>query len=135
MLMIPRLILFFTITALYNIIPVSIPSSVSGKKICIDPGHGGTAETDTFRVGLLGEREEWVNLRVALMLKKMLKQSLLAFGTLLPSVNLGAQPVGRGQGESGSPAAGSSIRSGGTRRTWRRKGRHTRLSHGQLASA
>jgi len=73
MLMLSRLILFFTITALYNIIPASVPSSVSGKKICIDPGHGGTAATDSFRVGMLGEREEWVNLRVGLMLKKMLE--------------------------------------------------------------
>jgi N-acetylmuramoyl-L-alanine amidase len=45
---------------------------VSGKKICIDPGHGGTAATDSYRVGVNGEREEWINLRVALMLEKML---------------------------------------------------------------
>lgn len=68
-----RLILFFTIIALYNAAPTSVPSSVSGKKICIDPGHGGTAATDSFRVGLLGEREEWINLRVALLLKTMLE--------------------------------------------------------------
>ena len=68
-----RLILLFTIIALYTTIPAPVPSSVSGKKICIDPGHGGTASTDSFRVGLLGEREEWINLRVALMLKKMLE--------------------------------------------------------------
>ena len=73
MLMISRLILFFTIIALYNKIPAPVPSPVSGKKICIDPGHGGTAATDSFRVGLLGEREEWINLRVALKLKKMLE--------------------------------------------------------------
>jgi len=68
-----RLILFFTIIALYNAVPATVPSSVSGKKICIDPGHGGTAATDSFRVGLLGEREEWINLRVALFLKTMLE--------------------------------------------------------------
>lgn len=67
-----RLILFFTLIALYSTTRVPVPSPVAGKKICIDPGHGGTAATDTFRVGLLGEREEWINLRVALMLEKML---------------------------------------------------------------
>lgn len=45
-----------------------------GKIICIDPGHGGTALTDSYRVGPSGEREEWVNLRVALMLQKMLQE-------------------------------------------------------------
>lgn len=46
-----------------------------GKVICIDPGHGGTAETDTYRVGPAGEREEWINLRVALKLAEILKQN------------------------------------------------------------
>ena len=73
MLIMSRLILFFTIIAFYNITPAGIPLSASGKKICIDPGHGGTAATDSFRIGLLGEREEWINLRVALILKKMLE--------------------------------------------------------------
>ena len=41
--------------------------------ICLDPGHGGTAETDSFRVGPTGEREEWIDLRVALMLRDMLE--------------------------------------------------------------
>jgi N-acetylmuramoyl-L-alanine amidase len=45
-----------------------------GRTICIDPGHGGTAETDTYRVGPTGEREEWINLRVALMLRDILEQ-------------------------------------------------------------
>lgn len=49
------------------------PSSLSGKIICIDAGHGGTASTDSYRVGPTGEREEWVNLRVALLLQKMLE--------------------------------------------------------------
>jgi N-acetylmuramoyl-L-alanine amidase len=48
--------------------------SLAGKVICLDPGHGGTAETDAFRVGPAGEREEWVNLRVALLLEEMLKE-------------------------------------------------------------
>src|SRR5687768_63396 len=73
MLTLLRLIIFFTIIALYNAVPATVPSSLSGKRICIDPGHGGTAATDSFRVGLLGEREEWINLRVALLLKSMLE--------------------------------------------------------------
>jgi N-acetylmuramoyl-L-alanine amidase len=47
---------------------------LSGKVICVDPGHGGTALTDHYRVGLAGEREEWVNLRVGLLLQKMLEE-------------------------------------------------------------
>ncbi len=46
---------------------------VKGKVICLDPGHGGTAETDSFRIGPTGEREEWINLRVALILAEMLE--------------------------------------------------------------
>lgn len=44
-------------------------SSLEGKIICIDPGHGGTGDTDPYRQGLSGEREEWINLRVGLALK------------------------------------------------------------------
>lgn len=43
------------------------------KLVCIDAGHGGTAGIDSFRIGPSGEREEWINLRVALMLKEMLE--------------------------------------------------------------
>jgi dipeptidyl aminopeptidase/acylaminoacyl peptidase len=46
---------------------------LKGKKICIDPGHGGTAATDSYRVGKNGEREEWINLRVSFLLKQMLE--------------------------------------------------------------
>ncbi len=46
-----------------------------GKVICIDPGHGGTAETDQYRVGIAGEREEWVNLRVGLYLRELLEKA------------------------------------------------------------
>lgn len=60
------------VVALFVAMKTPITSPVSGKKICIDPGHGGTALTDSFRVGLQGEREEWINLRVALLLEKML---------------------------------------------------------------
>lgn len=49
-----------------------IGQSLQGKRICIDPGHGGTALTDFYRVGKRGEREEWVNLRVAKYLEEML---------------------------------------------------------------
>jgi N-acetylmuramoyl-L-alanine amidase len=50
------------------------PSSLSGKTIFLDPGHGGTADTDQYRVGPTGEREEWINLRVALLLRDMLEE-------------------------------------------------------------
>ncbi len=48
------------------------PKPLTGITICIDPGHGATARTDSFRVGPTGEREEWINLRVAKYLKKYL---------------------------------------------------------------
>jgi N-acetylmuramoyl-L-alanine amidase len=50
------------------------PSPVAGKIICIDPGHGGTALTDSYRVGPSGEREEWINLRVGLLLRDLLEK-------------------------------------------------------------
>ena len=49
-------------------------STLKGKIICVDPGHGGTALTDSYRVGPAGEREEWINLRVGLLLQKMLEE-------------------------------------------------------------
>ena len=49
--------------------------SLNGKIIVVDPGHGGTAETDSFRVGPSGEREEWVNLRVSLILRDYLEEA------------------------------------------------------------
>ena len=52
----------------------AVVSPLAGKVICLDPGHGGTAEFDHFRVGPTGEREEWVNLRVGLLLKDMLEE-------------------------------------------------------------
>jgi len=48
-------------------------SLLRNKVICVDPGHGGTAATDHYRQGLNGEREEWINLRVAILLKKKLE--------------------------------------------------------------
>jgi N-acetylmuramoyl-L-alanine amidase len=53
--------------------PVPGENVLEGRVIFLDPGHGGTAETDDFRVGPTGEREEWVNLRVALLLRDMLE--------------------------------------------------------------
>ncbi|MEO9021398.1 MAG: prolyl oligopeptidase family serine peptidase [Ginsengibacter sp.] len=50
------------------------PASLRGKIICIDPGHGGTAATDHYRMGAGGEREEWINLRVAQLLKRKLEE-------------------------------------------------------------
>ena len=45
------------------------------KKIFVDAGHGGTAASDKFRNGPFGVTEESVNLRVALFLEDMLKQT------------------------------------------------------------
>lgn len=53
----------------------NVADPLHGKVICIDPGHGGTAETDHYRVGISGEREEWVNLRVGLFLRKLLEDA------------------------------------------------------------
>ncbi|MFH0792995.1 MAG: N-acetylmuramoyl-L-alanine amidase [bacterium] len=50
------------------------PSPLAGKIVCIDPGHGGTAATDQYRVGQAGEREEWIDLRVGLILQDLLLQ-------------------------------------------------------------
>lgn len=52
-----------------------LAGDLRGFVIVVDPGHGGTAETDTFRVGPGGEREEWINLRVSLMLRDLLTQA------------------------------------------------------------
>ena len=49
-------------------------SPVEGKVIVIDPGHGGTAATDSYRVGPDGEREEWIDLRVGLLLRDLLEE-------------------------------------------------------------
>lgn len=49
-------------------------SILSGKLICIDPGHGGSAAIDSYRQGPTGEREEWIDLRVGLLLKEILEE-------------------------------------------------------------
>jgi N-acetylmuramoyl-L-alanine amidase len=50
-----------------------------GKIICIDAGHGGTADVDWYRKGPTGEREEWINLRIA----KLLRDSLTKRGAIV----------------------------------------------------
>lgn len=63
---------------------------LDGKVICLDPGHGGTAAIDSYRVGPTGEREEWINLRVGLYLKKMLeKQGATVLMTRETDVQIG----------------------------------------------
>lgn len=51
-----------------------VSNPLAGKVICVDAGHGGTSETDSYRVGPSGEREEWINLRVAFLLRDMLEK-------------------------------------------------------------
>lgn len=46
---------------------------LAGIRITIDPGHGNTEAYDFFRIGPAGEREEWINLRVAKLLAKKLE--------------------------------------------------------------
>ncbi|MBC7188372.1 MAG: N-acetylmuramoyl-L-alanine amidase [Calditrichaeota bacterium] len=55
------------------VVSCSRPSVLRGRTICIDPGHGGTAAVDSYRVGPTGEREEWIDLRVALILRQLLE--------------------------------------------------------------
>ncbi len=45
---------------------------LKGLSITLDPGHGATQAYDSFRVGQTGEREEWINLRVAKILSRKL---------------------------------------------------------------
>jgi len=55
-----------------NITPKNY-SWLYGKKIFLDPGHGGKGKKDTFRIGPNGITEESVNLKVALLLRDLLK--------------------------------------------------------------
>lgn len=48
---------------------------LKGKKVFIDPGHGGLSEKDPFRNGPEGISEEDINLRVALILHDMLRKA------------------------------------------------------------
>ncbi len=71
--------LFLVLISLFFLISCSGPGSMTSKdkpllgvNITIDPGHGDTKAYDNFRVGPTGEREEWINLRVAKYLTKKL---------------------------------------------------------------
>jgi N-acetylmuramoyl-L-alanine amidase len=68
--------LYFTVLTLIlslNLAFAQKASVLEGKIIVIDPGHGGTAATDSYRQGPTGEREEWIDLRVGLILKELLE--------------------------------------------------------------
>jgi len=67
-------LLFFLFTIVSTGLAQTKSSSLDGKIICVDAGHGGTALTDSYRVGPGGEREEWINLRVAKILQKKLEE-------------------------------------------------------------
>ena len=66
-------LILLTCPGIFSFAQKKAENPLAGKIICIDPGHGGTAATDSYRVGPGGEREEWINLRVALSLKQMLE--------------------------------------------------------------
>jgi N-acetylmuramoyl-L-alanine amidase len=70
-----KLLLFSALTFIvsFNQALAQKQSVLEGKIIVIDPGHGGSAATDSYRQGPTGEREEWVDLRVALLLKEILE--------------------------------------------------------------
>ncbi|MGV3540018.1 MAG: N-acetylmuramoyl-L-alanine amidase family protein [Rufibacter sp.] len=72
--MIPKTLLFLLLLGGFTSATAQKKSTLHGKIICLDAGHGGTALTDSYRVGPTGEREEWVNLRVALLLQKLLEK-------------------------------------------------------------
>lgn len=67
-------VLITSTCAVQTVFSQQAANPLEGKVICLDPGHGGTALTDSYRVGPGGEREEWINLRVALMLQEMLQE-------------------------------------------------------------
>lgn len=71
-----KLFLSFALTLflILNIAFAQKASPLNGKIIVIDPGHGGSAATDSYRQGPTGEREEWIDLRVGLLLKEMLEE-------------------------------------------------------------
>ncbi len=48
---------------------------LAGKRIFIDPGHGGLGKKDLFRIGPGGITEEEINLRVSLILASMLRDA------------------------------------------------------------
>ena len=68
-------LLLFALLFSFNLIAAEqkVPP-LSGKVIVIDPGHGGSAATDSYRQGPTGEREEWIDLRVGILLKGLLEE-------------------------------------------------------------
>ncbi len=64
----------FFVCLLVSSMAMAQNTGLQGKTIVIDPGHGGSAATDSYRQGPTGEREEWIDLRVGLMLKELLEQ-------------------------------------------------------------
>jgi len=71
-----KLLIFLALASILSINSVLAQkqSPLEGKIIVIDPGHGGTAATDSYRQGPTGEREEWIDLRVGLILKELLEE-------------------------------------------------------------
>ncbi len=67
---------------------------LAGLTITLDPGHGHTRAYDNFRAGPTGEREEWINLRVAKDLQKLLLKAgakVILTRTKDEDVNLGGR--------------------------------------------
>ncbi len=56
--------------------------------IVLDPGHGNSADQDSFRRGPSGEREEWINLRVCLLLKEILQKKYEVYLTRSEDKNI-----------------------------------------------
>ena len=52
---------------------VPFAKHLAGMRICLDPGHGGDANRPNYKRGPTGLREAEVNLRVALVLREMLR--------------------------------------------------------------
>ncbi|NQV14738.1 N-acetylmuramoyl-L-alanine amidase [bacterium] len=64
--------------------------------ITIDPGHGDTKAYDNYRIGPTGEREEWINLRVAKILSRKLTRAganVLMTRTKNKDVSLGGRAI------------------------------------------
>ena len=69
-----RIFFHFLLLAIVAACSSGQSTAIKGKIIVVDPGHGGTAATDSYRVGPNGEREEWIDLRVGLMLRDLLEE-------------------------------------------------------------
>lgn len=67
--------LFCTTECFSGMAPETDYGPLKGKRIFLDPGHGGTGADDPLRTGLYGITEEAVNLRVGLILRDMLVQA------------------------------------------------------------